>query len=63
MGSNMQNNLAGDGTPTELADNDLWWRVQENKNPDEPTFLTPHFIYHLTPNARVIVTLRNPVDR
>ena len=55
--------FVGDGTPTELADNDLWWRVQENKDPDEPSFLTPHFIHLLTPNARVIVTLRNPIDR
>jgi hypothetical protein len=48
---------------------DIWfpfdWREIPQNNPDlsEPKYITPHLIQHINPNIRLILMLRDPVDR
>lgn len=41
------------------------WRniPQNNQSDSEPTFTTPHCIHHFNPDAKIIILLRNPIDR
>ena len=53
----------GDGTPNYLWDFDAWTKIPANKGLTEPKIITAHFVRMLNPEARIIVILRNPVDR
>ncbi|KAL8577017.1 hypothetical protein ACOMHN_065621 [Nucella lapillus] len=52
-----------DASASTFWNNDEWWRLQENCNQTQPLFTNAHYIRHLTPQAKVIVILRNPTDR
>ncbi|XP_076461709.1 carbohydrate sulfotransferase 15-like [Babylonia areolata] len=52
-----------DASASTFWNNDEWWRLPENCGRTEPLFTNAHYIHHLTPQARIIVILRNPTDR
>ena len=56
--------LAGDGSASTMWDNDHWVNLTENSDIlREPLYVVPDYIHHMTPQARIIVMLRNPTDR
>lgn len=46
-----------------MFDFDAWDKLAVHEGLDEPTFTVAHYIKQLTPKAKFIITLRNPVDR
>jgi hypothetical protein len=40
-----------------------WQHIPQNKGLKEPEYLTPHVIKHVNPNVKLIVILRDPVER
>ncbi|KAK7506614.1 hypothetical protein BaRGS_00002089 [Batillaria attramentaria] len=56
--------ITGEGSPTVFWDFTGWDMMPQNKGKKpEEAFITPHCIHHLTPNAKLILMLRNPVER
>ncbi|XP_076458330.1 carbohydrate sulfotransferase 15-like [Babylonia areolata] len=56
--------ITGEGSPTVFWDFTGWDLVPQNAHrAPENAFLTPVHIRHLTPHVRLIVMLRNPVER
>ena len=55
--------VAVDASASTFWNNDEWWRLPENCGRTEPLFTTAHYIRRLTPQARIIVILRNPTER
>lgn len=55
--------IIGDGSPNALWDFTGWNKIPQNHGLTLPKYLTPHCIHHLTPNVKLIVILRNPIDR
>lgn len=55
--------ITSDASASTLWDNDFWNRLPGNANQSEPDLLIAHYIHHMTPNIKVIVILRNPIDR
>ena len=58
-----ESSVLGDGSVGTYFNNDYWPKIEENTDPLEPTYLNPHFMHHLLPKAKLLVILRNPVDR
>ncbi|KAK7109488.1 carbohydrate sulfotransferase 15-like [Littorina saxatilis] len=52
-----------DASASTFWSNDEWWRLPENCGRAEPLFTNAHYIRRLTPQARVLVILRNPTER
>ena len=48
---------------------DFWdefnWKLipQNDEKASEPTWTTPFFIHHMNPNVKLILMLRDPVER
>lgn len=55
--------LAGDGTPMDMWDMSGWVSIPQNQGFREPRVLTPHLIKHMNPAVKLIVILREPVER
>ncbi|XP_061191811.1 carbohydrate sulfotransferase 15-like [Saccostrea echinata] len=55
--------ITGDGTPMDMWDFRGWKMIPQNRGLSEPRYLTPHLIKHINPDVKLIVILRNPVDR
>lgn len=55
--------ITSDASASTLWDNDFWNRLPGNANLSEPDLLIAHYIHHMTPSSKIIVILRNPVDR
>ena len=54
----------GHGDPMDFWDHSLWWLIPQNDhNASEPTVLTPHLIQHVLPDIKLILMLRDPVER
>ena len=53
----------GDGSVGTYFNNDRWQQYEENDGLFEPAYLIQHFKHHLLPQAKLIVILRNPIDR
>ena len=53
----------GDGTPRTIWHGDTWHEDSSNKAQPEPITLLPHKLHHVNPNAKIIVSMRNPTDR
>ncbi|KAK3579908.1 hypothetical protein CHS0354_031428, partial [Potamilus streckersoni] len=60
-----QNNrlITGDGTPSDVWDFAGWPMIPQNKGLSEPVVLTPHLVRHINPRVKMIVILRDPVER
>ena len=52
-----------DGSASTLWDNFPWRSLPGNENKTEPVVLNAHHIRHLTPGVKILVILRNPIDR
>ncbi|KAL8602837.1 hypothetical protein ACOMHN_056331 [Nucella lapillus] len=55
--------IFGDATPTYLTENTQWDVFEGNEGCSEPRVIPATFIRHVFPQARVVLILRNPVDR
>ncbi|XP_069140999.1 carbohydrate sulfotransferase 15-like [Argopecten irradians] len=55
--------ITGEGSPSTLWDLSWWWQYSENKNDEDPALTNAHFVRHILPDVKLVVILRNPVDR
>nr|KAI8768830.1 carbohydrate sulfotransferase 15-like [Biomphalaria glabrata] len=55
--------ITGDGSVSTLWYNDDWWKNPENCGMTVPKFTNAHHVYAVIPQARIIIILRNPIDR
>lgn len=55
--------FTGEGSPTYAWMLYLWQKIPQNTYLTEPNVLVPHLIRHILPNVKLIVTLRDPVER
>ena len=55
--------IAGDGSTTNIYYNDFWPVMPGNLNKTEPVYTNPDYIHHFNPNAKIIMSVRNPIDR
>ncbi len=55
--------LPGEGTPNYLTDYDHWEKIPGNQGLSEPRYILAHVIKRVTPNAKIVAQLRNPVKR
>ncbi|XP_067654069.1 carbohydrate sulfotransferase 15-like [Haliotis asinina] len=54
--------ITGEGSPSTVWENSHWRYLPGNYNCTEPRVLNPHYIYHLNPDTRIIIVIRNPTD-
>ena len=59
------NNLfvTGEASASTLWDMSYWAELPENNGLNEPKYLTAQYIKRILPDIKIIVILRNPVDR
>ncbi|XP_070833621.1 carbohydrate sulfotransferase 15-like [Chaetodon trifascialis] len=62
-GTKIVNVLTVDASPSTMWDNIAWSYVHRDRKETEPGFLTQDFIHTLQPSAKLIVILRDPVER
>ncbi|PVD34276.1 hypothetical protein C0Q70_05545 [Pomacea canaliculata] len=62
-GSNFHRLIVGDGSPSYFFDNRHWPLIPGNERCTEPRVTVASHIHHLYPKAKIILILRNPVDR
>ncbi|XP_013414786.1 carbohydrate sulfotransferase 15 [Lingula anatina] len=56
--------LTGEASPTTFWFNDFWdERLGNNVTSGEPTYVVADYMKQLQPNAKIIIILRNPVER
>ncbi|XP_069127282.1 carbohydrate sulfotransferase 15-like [Argopecten irradians] len=55
--------ITGDGTPMDAWDFRGWTQIPQNKGLKEPKYLTPDLVHHVNKNMKLIIIMRNPVDR
>ena len=53
----------GDGSAMDLSDNSGWPSIPQNNGETEPKITTAHLIKHMNPDVRLLVILRDPVER
>ncbi|KAK3094309.1 hypothetical protein FSP39_000139 [Pinctada imbricata] len=54
--------ITGDGSVSVFWENDDWWHFPENQGHTEPRYTNADYIHHVIPNAKIIVSVRNPTD-
>lgn len=60
---NHPNVIIGEASASTMWDNNAWVYFYDNTSVGEPPFLIQDFVHALTPDARFIVMLRDPVER
>ena len=55
--------LAGEASVDTVFDTPRWQYLPENENCPEPRITNANYVHRLMPNLKVILLLRNPVDR
>ena len=55
--------FVGEGTPSYIYDFDGWTKLPINKGRTEPLYSIADIIAQLTPNAKIIIIVRNPTNR
>jgi hypothetical protein len=53
----------GEASASTMWDNNAWTFFYDNSTDGEPPFLTQDFIHAFQPDAKLIVMLRDPVER
>lgn len=53
----------GEASASTMWDNNAWTFFYDNSTDGEPPFLTQDFIHAFQPDAKLIVLLRDPVER
>ena len=54
--------IFGDGTPSTMIGTNHWAHTKEAQDPNETPLLTAKFLHELQPSAKLLITLRNPID-
>ncbi|XP_060068353.1 carbohydrate sulfotransferase 15-like [Ylistrum balloti] len=55
--------ITGEGSQSTLWDHQWWWEYPENEDDKGPGIHNAHFIRHILPDVKLLVILRNPVER
>lgn len=55
--------ISGDASINTLEGSHFWRYLGANIGHDEPVENNPEYIYHLNKEARILINIRNPVDR
>ncbi|XP_067656667.1 carbohydrate sulfotransferase 15-like [Haliotis asinina] len=55
--------IIGDHSPSTFSDNGHWQEYVGNENCQEPRILNAHYLRYMIPDAKIILTLRDPVSR
>ncbi|ELT90468.1 hypothetical protein CAPTEDRAFT_222727 [Capitella teleta] len=55
--------VTGEASASTLWDNRVWKHFPENQGLSEPRMLIAQHLHHFQPQAKIIVIIRNPVDR
>ena len=55
--------IMGDGSSNYFTDSTYWMDTPENAKYSHPEILIPHLIHHLIPLTKIIVILRDPIER
>ena len=55
--------IMGDGSSNTFVDNIYWMDTPENANFTQPEILIPHLVHHLNPQTKLVLILRDPVER
>ncbi|WAR28040.1 CHSTF-like protein [Mya arenaria] len=55
--------ITGEGSPSNLHLNSHWQRLPGNENLTEPRYVILDYIRHFIPDAKLIITFRDPIDR
>ncbi|XP_036078262.1 carbohydrate sulfotransferase 15 isoform X2 [Rousettus aegyptiacus] len=61
--SKMNRIIIGEASASTMWDNNAWTFFYDNSTDGEPPFLTQDFIHAFQPDAKLIVMLRDPVER
>lgn len=55
--------LTGEASASTMWDNQAWSYLHRDREETEPPFLTQDFIHTVQPGAKIIIMLRDPVER
>lgn len=56
--------ITGSGDPMDFWDEFAWKLIPQNDpKADEPLWTTPYFVHHMNPNVKLLLMLRDPVER
>ncbi|XP_070192345.1 uncharacterized protein [Littorina saxatilis] len=55
--------IFGDASPTYLVENTQWDIFEGNEGCSEPRVIPASFMYHMFPQAKIIIILRDPIER
>ncbi|XP_045205502.1 carbohydrate sulfotransferase 15-like [Mercenaria mercenaria] len=55
--------ITADGTPMDFWDMSGWVDIPQNNGLAEPAVITAHLIKHMNPRVKLIIILRDPVER
>ncbi|XP_048730666.2 carbohydrate sulfotransferase 15-like isoform X2 [Ostrea edulis] len=63
-GSRYSDIITGHGDPMDFWDNRFWRHIPQNdEGASEPTYTTANLVHHVQPNMKLILLLRDPVER
>lgn len=60
---NYYHKIAGEASVSTFWENDDWFHYPENVFHDEPLYTNANYVKNLLPNSKLILILRNPIDR
>ncbi|KAL3846536.1 hypothetical protein ACJMK2_017515 [Sinanodonta woodiana] len=55
--------ITGEGSVNTMPINDEWFQLPENANLREPKFTNADHVHHVVPHIKIIVMIRDPVER
>ena len=55
--------VLGEASVSLFWDNNDWMKFPENMGHQEPLYIVPHYVHHIIPDAKLIIMLRDPVER
>ncbi|KAK2180939.1 hypothetical protein NP493_419g02005 [Ridgeia piscesae] len=55
--------VTGEASASTFWDMSYWRMMPENRGCDEPQYMTAHYVKHILPDVKIMVILRNPIDR
>ncbi|XP_060602535.1 carbohydrate sulfotransferase 15-like [Ruditapes philippinarum] len=55
--------ITGDATPMDFWDMSGWKVIPQNSRLKEPVIITPHLIKHMNPHVKLVLILRDPIER
>ena len=62
--NNNKKNFTGAGDPMDFWDEFNWKLIPQNDpKASEPLWTTPYFVHHMNPNVKLLLMLRDPVER